>query len=69
MLQDGPKVIHRVFFLTGAPLNFLSKKSFYNLWHLEKFGASFHGILYLENLGGLQKKTSYVYLAVDSRVS
>ena len=34
------------------PLNFLSTKSICNLWHFEKFGASLHGILYLENLGG-----------------
>ena len=32
------------FFKTGAPLTFLStNKSFYNLWHLERFRASLHG--------------------------
>ena len=38
--------------LKSPPLNFLSTKSLCNLWHLEKFGASLHGILYLENLRG-----------------
>ena len=32
-------------------LNILSTRSFYNLWHLEKFWASFDGILYLEYIG------------------
>ena len=31
--------------------------SHYNLQHLEKFRASLHGILYFDNLGGLQYKT------------
>ena len=35
-----------------TPLNFLSTKSLYNFGHLEKFWASFDGILYSENLGG-----------------
>ena len=34
------------------PLNLLSTRSLYNLWHLEKFLASFDGILSLKNLGG-----------------
>ena len=42
---------YRVSFLTGAPLS-----SVYNLWYLEKLWASLHGILYLQNLGGLVKK-------------
>ena len=29
-----------------------STRSLYNLWHLEKFLASFDGILSLKNLGG-----------------
>ena len=36
-----------------TPLIFLSTKSLYNIWHLEKFWAKFDGILYLENLGGV----------------
>ena len=43
---------YRVVFLTGPTLNFLSTKSLYDCWHLGKFQASLHGILYLENLGG-----------------
>ena len=33
-----------IFWLVPPPLNFLSTKSLYNLWHLEKFLASLHGI-------------------------
>ena len=33
------------------PLN-LGTKSLCNLWHLEKFMTSLHGILYLENVRG-----------------
>ena len=46
-------------FFNWSPPKFSKYKSLYNLWHLEKLWASLHGILYLENLGGLQfKKTS-----------
>ena len=34
--------------LKSPPLNFLNTKSLCNLWHLEKFGASLHGIMYLK---------------------
>ena len=43
-------------FLTGPPLNFLSTKSLYDCLHFEKFQVSLHGILYLENLGGVHLK-------------
>ena len=39
-------------FFNWSPPKFSKYKSIYNLWHLEKFQASLHGILYLENLGG-----------------
>ena len=47
---------YRVVFQTGPPLNFLSTKSLYDCLHFEKFQASLPGILYLENLGGVQLK-------------
>ena len=37
--------------IQGEPLKSTPPKSLYNFWHLEKFWASFDGILYLENLG------------------
>ena len=43
-------------FFSGPPLNSLSTKSLYKLWHLEKFWSSLYGILYLENSGGSRKK-------------
>ena len=49
---------YRVIFFDWSPPKFSKYKSLYNLWHLEKFRASLHGILYLENLGGLQLKKS-----------
>ena len=48
--------MYRAVFLNGPPLNFLSTKSLYECRHLEKFQASLHGILFLENLGGDQLK-------------
>ena len=45
-------------FFNWSPPKFSKYKSLYNLWHLEKFQSSLHGILYLENLGGLQLKKS-----------
>ena len=47
---------YRVTFLTGAPKNSPKFKSLYNLWHLEKFQTSHHGILYLSFLGAPVKK-------------
>ena len=47
-----PPKLQGVFFNWTPPK--LSKYKFlYNLWHLEKFWASLHGFLYLENLGGV----------------
>ena len=45
------------FFLAGAPLNLVSVNPFtISGTYVEKFQASLHGILYLENLGGLESK-------------
>ena len=41
-----------------SPLNFLSSKSLYNLWQLEKFWASLHGIWDLVKFLGDQSKKS-----------
>ena len=43
-------------FFNWSPPKLSMYKSIYNLWHLEKFRASLHVILYLENLGGFQLK-------------
>ena len=53
--KDQTPCMYRVFFLTGAPINFLSTNP-YTIWHLEKFWASLHEILYLENLWWHQLK-------------
>ena len=45
-------------FLDWSPPKFSKFESLYNLWHLEKFPTSQHGILYLKDLVGLQSKKS-----------
>ena len=52
MIVCGGHVMIQGDFFNWSPPKFSKYKSLYNLWHLEKFQASLHGILYLENLGG-----------------
>ena len=65
-------------FFNWTPPKLSKYKFLYKLWHLEKFRASLHGILYLENLGGGQLKKPpcrmlinhiEIYLCPDSIVS
>ena len=53
--RRGSTTLQGVFF-NWSPPKFSKYKYPYNPWHLEKLWASLHGILYLENLGGLQLK-------------
>ena len=48
--------MYRVVFLTGPPLNFLSTGSNANWPGISLSVSSHKGILYLENLGGVQLK-------------
>jgi hypothetical protein len=45
-------------FFDWSPQNFLSTKSLYNFWHLEKFRASLHGIWNSAKFRGDQSKKS-----------
>ena len=54
-------VLQDVFF-DWCPLNLLSTKSLYNLWHLDKFWASFNGIWDSAKFRGTSKKKDTLYI-------
>ena len=56
MSGRGIERTYRVVFLTGPPLNFLSTGSHANWPGISRSVSSHKGILYLENLGGVQLK-------------
>ena len=52
-----------------SPPKFCKYILLYNLWHLEKFSASLHGILYQENLWGLQLNWTPCTIMTPSNLS